>query len=260
MSSQEQIILDAAKKLIDTAVDHQFTMDQLVAETNLSRATIYRRFGSKNGLLKRLAETGDVPTATLENADTRSRILKAAGVIFGQYGILNATMEQVAKEANVGIATVYRQFGDKETLIRTYFEEESPHRLIREMNIEHSADIEANLIQIVKETLTFLQQNRSFLGMTFASSVEANDYLAQIRETPTRTLHRLAAFFETEIDAGRLKAQDPQNMAAALLGMTLSFGVIVPFYYEDVPQQSLSEKAQFIVDLFLDGVRGDDKK
>ena len=259
MSSQERTILDAAKKLIDTAVDRQFTMDQLVAETNLSRATIYRRFGSKNGLLKRLAEDGEIPIGTLENADSRSRIIKAAGVIFGRYGILNATMEQVANEANVGIATVYRQFGDKETLIHTYFEEESPHRIIREMNMEHGADIESNLIQIVQETLTFLQKNQSFLRMTFASSVETHDYLAQIRETPTRTLHRLAAFFEAEIAAGRLKAEDPQNMAAALLGMTLSFGVIVPLYYEDLSQQSLLDKAQFIVGLFLDGVRGDEK-
>jgi hypothetical protein len=44
-------------------------------------------------------------------------------------------------------------------------------------------------------------------------------------------------------------------MAAALLGVTLSFGVMVPLFYDDIQTQDPAEKAKFIVSLFLDGLR-----
>lgn len=260
MSSQEQNILDVAVRLITNDTNNQFTMDQLVAETAVSRATIYRRFGSKEGLLKRLAAERGIAIDSLETPDARTRIKKAASVVCRQYGILNATMEQIAAEANVGVATVYRHFGDKESLIRAFIEEESPHKLIRAMTLKHDADIETNLHQIVTEMLIFLKENQDFLRMTFVSNAETYDYLAKIREAPSRTLHRLATFFETEIAAGHLKAENPQDMAAALLGMSLSFGVILPTFYDDAHSQSSAETARFIVRLFLEGVRTGDSR
>jgi AcrR family transcriptional regulator len=252
---QQQQILDAAERLIKSETGKQFTMERLVTETQVSRATIYRRFGSKQGLLKRLAEERDLPLSSLEQPDARTRIIQAARTVCGKQGILNTTMEQIAAEADVGIATVYRHFGDKDSLIRTFIDEESPHKLIRAMNISHSPDIEANLLQIVTEMLIFLQENQDFLRMTFMSDSETQDYLTQIREAPNRTLYRLTEFFKKEIAAGSLKTENPQNMAAALLGITLSFGVMVPLFYDNIQTQDPAEKAKFIVSLFLDGLR-----
>lgn len=255
MSSQEQRILDAAERLIKLESRKKFTMDRLEKETAVSRATIYRRFGSKDGLLKRLAEERNLSITDLEKPDARTRIIQAARVVCGQHGILNATMEQIADEAGVGIATVYRHFGDKESLVRTFIDEESPHKLIRSMNMEHGPDIEANLTHIMAEILTFFKDNQDLLRMTFTANSATQDYLASIREAPTRTLHRLTTYFETEIAAGNLKAQNPQDMAAALLGMALSFGIILPLYYDNISIKSPQKQAKFVVSLFLDGLR-----
>ncbi len=254
--SQEQHILDTAERIIKQESRKALTMGRLEAEAKVSRATIYRRFGNKEGLLKRLAEERDIPTSSIEQTDMRTRIILAARSVCARHGILNATMEQIAAEAEVGVATVYRHFGDKETLIRAFIDEESPHKLIRTMNMSHGADIEESLLQIVTEILIFFQENRDFLSMTFTSSTDTQDYLAQIREAPTRTLHRLATFFETEIKLGNLKGEDPLDMSTALLGMMLSFGVMVPLYYNNIPVKQPAETAQFVVRLFLDGLRG----
>jgi AcrR family transcriptional regulator len=50
----------------------------------------------------------------------RQRILAAAAEVFTERG-LDATLDEVAKAAGVGIGTVYRRFPDKETLVSELF-------------------------------------------------------------------------------------------------------------------------------------------
>jgi AcrR family transcriptional regulator len=51
----------------------------------------------------------------------RRRILDAAAEVFAERG-LEASLDQVAEKAGVGVGTVYRRFPDKETLIEELFE------------------------------------------------------------------------------------------------------------------------------------------
>ncbi|HEY0938243.1 MAG TPA: TetR/AcrR family transcriptional regulator [Trebonia sp.] len=50
----------------------------------------------------------------------RQRILAAAAQVFTERG-LDATLDEVAREAGVGIGTVYRRFPDKESLVTELF-------------------------------------------------------------------------------------------------------------------------------------------
>jgi AcrR family transcriptional regulator len=52
----------------------------------------------------------------------RQRILTAAAEVFTERG-LDASLDEVARAAGVGIGTVYRRFPDKESLIRELFRE-----------------------------------------------------------------------------------------------------------------------------------------
>jgi AcrR family transcriptional regulator len=52
----------------------------------------------------------------------RQRILSAASEVFTQRG-LDATLDDVARHAGVGVGTVYRRFPDKETLIAELFQD-----------------------------------------------------------------------------------------------------------------------------------------
>jgi AcrR family transcriptional regulator len=56
-------------------------------------------------------------------ARNRERILVAAGQVFAERG-LDATLDDVAARAGLGIGTVYRRFGDKAELIEALFEED----------------------------------------------------------------------------------------------------------------------------------------
>lgn len=53
----------------------------------------------------------------------RVRVLAAARTVFAKHG-LSATLDHVAVEAGVGVATVYRRFGSKEELVEALFADE----------------------------------------------------------------------------------------------------------------------------------------
>jgi AcrR family transcriptional regulator len=52
----------------------------------------------------------------------RQRILKAASEVFTEYG-LEVSLDQVARQAGVGVGTVYRRFRTKEELVEALFED-----------------------------------------------------------------------------------------------------------------------------------------
>lgn len=52
----------------------------------------------------------------------RRRILDAANEVFAEHG-LEASLDQIAEHAGLGVGTVYRRFPDKDTLIDELFEE-----------------------------------------------------------------------------------------------------------------------------------------
>jgi AcrR family transcriptional regulator len=55
-------------------------------------------------------------------ARNRARILVAAGEVFAERG-LDATLDDVARHAGLGVATVYRRFAAKEDLVEALFEQ-----------------------------------------------------------------------------------------------------------------------------------------
>ena len=63
--------------------------------------------------------TGDRPLRR-DAERNRQRILAAAAEVFTERG-LDATLDEVARAAGVGIGTVYRRFPDKETLVSELF-------------------------------------------------------------------------------------------------------------------------------------------
>jgi AcrR family transcriptional regulator len=247
-------ILQAAKTLVqDTAVS--FTMDALAKQTGFSRATIYRQVGSKKALLQRLAQEHGLPNPT--QPDVRSRILQAARTIFGQYGLVTPTMEQIASEADVGVATVYRHFGDRPTLLKSFMEAFQPR--LPSDDAQSSGDLTSDLIQLVQSMIQFILQNQDMVRLSFANSAEWQAVLTEVRPFQERSLVRVATFLQSQMELGKLHSVDPHKAATALLGMILSFSLIMPTYYQ-LPEPEPQDTAVFIVRLFLDGLRKKDPK
>lgn len=242
-------ILDAAEQLL--ADNPDFTMDELGTAVNLSRATLYRKIGNKEALLQRLADERGLDQ--VEPTDIRTRVLLAAREIFGRYGLLDVTMEQIAQEAGVGVATLYRHFGDKDGLVRAFASELTPHRAIADAAQHISGDLTADLIQVVTHMLQFMYDNRDLARLGFSQNEKTRQYMAHLRPAPERTLYQLNNFFEAQHAAGNLPTGNTQQLALALTGMIFAFGFLAPIYY-NMPLVESEAVAEFVVNLFLKGI------
>lgn len=88
----------------------------------------------------------------------RQRILTAAAEVFTERG-LDATLDEVARAAGVGVGTVYRRFPDKESLVRELFRDR----------------VDA-LVTVAEEACTAPDPWRGFVGyLEFAAATLAGD-------------------------------------------------------------------------------------
>ena len=245
-------ILDAAERLLAAEPGGDFTMKQLATEAGISRATLYRRAGSKEALRQRLAGERGLEVGVLEGPDIPTRILQAARIAFGKNGLARTTMEQIADEAGLGVATLYRHFGDRDSLIRAFLEAHAPQRAIQDVASRGSNDIEADLTLLVTEMLTFLHENRDMIWLGLVEGVEIQSLLARLLEAPQGARGDIVRFLEAAVAAGHLQDRDPEQMATALAGMLMSFSLEVPIV-GGPPLEDARQAAEFIVTLFLNG-------
>lgn len=255
MSVQEnpldRSIVEAAQLLL-SEVGEGFTMEQLESKTAVSRATIYRRVGNKAELLARLArERGE----SFEKSDMKLSILSAARRVFSCEGLAAATMEQVAAEAGVGVATVYRHFGDKEGLVQAFIDKMTPRTAVRELVMHPSDDVRADLEKIVDATLKFFHENRDVLRLVFMGSETERRYLDGLRARSDSSLSRLTDYFAAQHQAGRLAATaTAEELALGLIGIMVAFAVFGPLHYGTTFRYD-QQSVELIVDMFLTDLR-----
>jgi AcrR family transcriptional regulator len=61
-------------------------------------------------------DSGAVPSAAGQHAQTRLQLLEAAGEVFAEVGFREATVREICRRAGANIAAINYHFGDKETL------------------------------------------------------------------------------------------------------------------------------------------------
>ena len=56
-----------------------------------------------------------------QQAEIRLKIINTAVELFSEYGFEATTMKQIAREAGIGDATIYKYFANKDKLIYGYY-------------------------------------------------------------------------------------------------------------------------------------------
>ncbi len=238
-------ILDAALRLIETRPE-EFTMNRVAAGAGLSRATVYRRFGSVEGLRSALcAERG--ATVSLDGCGIRVRVLDAALIEFTRTGVHGATMQGIAERAGVSPMTVYNHFDDKEGLIFALISERGPSSL----PLQRLADLETfedTVAAFVAGVLQIVEHQRDLFGLVIAPDPITRRAFQRMRADHAGIT--LAPMLEA---AGLPSEIDSRVAAASLMGMILSNAVIHPLLFgEEV--EDWSALAEQITRLFVKAV------
>jgi AcrR family transcriptional regulator len=246
-------VLKAAARIVDKDGPAHLTMPRLSRATGLSRATLYRQCGSREAVLDALAATGaDVGDRTA----ARARILLGSRQVFGRVGFDAASLEEIAAAANVGIATIYRHFGDKDGLVAAFLDDLAPRRAAREARASASGDVRYDLERLAEQMLTGMRDDSALMRLLILETLRGSPLLGRVRaKSPTRMIAALAGLLRAHCAAGRLRDDaDPQLLAQAFGGMVLAFGVVAPILRGE-PAADPAVAARAITDLFLTGAR-----
>lgn len=206
-------MLQAARTLLER--DRTAPLHDVASAAGVSRATVYRLFGSRDGLLQALDLEPD--------PGMRERALAAALDLLERDGLARLSMDEVAAAAGVSRASLYRLFPGKEALLRELLISFSPVESIVEA-IERLGDRPPEeVVPAVARVATRALAGRIGIVRTLLFEVSgASDEAAEgIHYMATRGVGTVARYVAEQMAAGRLRAMHPLLAIQSLIGPVL---------------------------------------
>jgi AcrR family transcriptional regulator len=193
------------------------SMDELATRAGVSRATLYRLFGTQQQLLH---ELGLQPPPTV-----RSRILDTALELVGRHGLAELSMDELAATAGVSRATLYRLVPGKEALFAELVRRFSPFEPIAAVLETMGERPPAEVIPAIAQAMAAAMDGHIglLLQLLFELSRSDPDHHAgadanQGAVQAMRTLPLVAGYLDQQMAAGRLRRMDPVLAMQALAG------------------------------------------
>lgn len=148
---------------------------------------------------------GDQAPNTVDSA--RDRLLDAAEACFGRFGISKTTVEDIAKEASVSRATVYRYFSGRDAVVSGVLLRETERYLERvRPRVESQPDLGGAILEFVEVTLRAAVRDET-IGLLFTSDDGLNS--VGIIEGASVALFELISEFLRPIFASRADEHHP---------------------------------------------------
>jgi AcrR family transcriptional regulator len=164
-----------------------------------------------------------VPRPLRRDAElNRRRIMEAARLVFAERG-LEATLDEVARQAGVGVGTVYRRFPDKEALVDALFEESFGQVVTLAERALELPDAWEGVIVLLTELAETQAADRGLRDIMLSESY-GHDRVAQMRDRIKPLLERMV---ERAQQQGGLRADLRAGDLPAILMMisvTVEFG------------------------------------
>ena len=183
-------------------------------------------------------------------------IMRAAERVFALKGYHEATMQDIASEAQYATGTVYLYFKDKEMLYFSLLEEKMKNltATLKE-NTAHVADAEDRLRIFVRESLNFFEKNQNFFKIFFSERTKGQ-ILKEGKISRSSVMLQHKEFVEQLIGAGQkqkvIRNDFSQKQIADILG-SIFMTVIFDWLKEGPKNKKLNDMADFILDIFLSG-------
>ena len=161
--------------------------------------------------------------------EKRDAILEAARTVLARFGFHKTTMEDVAKEAKIGRATLYHYFEDKEAIFGmvVHHECEELLKVMRQAVAEASSPTD-QFIAFVKSRYVHLRKLRSLNAVTKDVARELLPMAEKERERFfSFELELLTNVIQSGVDTGTFKVNDIELFAltamSALRGLDATF-------------------------------------
>jgi AcrR family transcriptional regulator len=171
----------------------------------------------------------------------RERVLEAAKAVFSAGGG-DASLEAVARQAGVGIGTLYRHFPTREALFEAVYRHEVEHLSDLADELKIGDPVEA-LRQWMTSNIQFVATKKGMLAALALTMSSASPDLTAY--SAARLTAAVRGLLDRAIAAGAIRADiEPEDLLRALVGMC---------YINDRPDWQASVLR--LVDVLVDGMR-----
>lgn len=185
----------------------------------------------------------------------RSDILKAAERVFAVKGYYQATMLDIAQEAQYGVGTLYLYFKDKQSLHVNLFEEKMKGLLgLVKEKTEKSDDAFEKIRILVETQLRFFIANENFFRIFFSGREGLHKIPSSVIDLMLKLLDYITDLIKQAQSKGIIKNDyHPQKLAYILQSIMRSI-ILRRIMQGTKDKEDALNQSSFVLDVFLNGV------
>jgi AcrR family transcriptional regulator len=203
-------VMSSARRMVRAGND--VSVRAIAADAGVSRATLYRHFGSRRALLSAIHHAPP--------PDRRDRVLEAAAEMLVHASLGELSMDALAQAAGVSRATLYRLFPGKPALFAALIERYSPFEEIVALIASRGHEPPDAVLPALARAVVRVAMPRQ--GVVRALLLEATSGspagVAGVRPMLERGIGALSGYLVAQMDAGRLRRMHPFLALQAVMG------------------------------------------
>lgn len=252
-SARRQQIIDAAVQLVtERGSADAVSVDAIAARAGTTKATLYRYFPTKAGLVAEVVANG-VPIG--EPARPREHILDAALRVVTRRGLHGTTMEQVAAEAGVSPAALYWHFGSRDALVLALFQRLPDLLHVSAIVAQADGDPEVVVRGLSSRGMAVQSEQIGLLATLLSEVADQPELASALYDGIIGPLWgSLADYLGGEAERGRLRAGHPLLRVLAFVGMLAFYNLARRAFGPRLELPPPAEAAEEFASIFLRGI------